>query len=347
MNSIHEFPDKDRVHSEAGEWLAKLDRGLSADEQASLQKWLFESEQNRDVLFNMAKLWDKMDSLSRLSDLFPDVSGSRQPAWRYALAATLALVVAGLAFMQFSDRTQRVVPLSFEVAAEKPKNFAEIYETAVGEYSSVNLPDGTEVILNTNSFVRVDYSVTQRYVLLSRGEAYFTVAEDASRPLTVQAGNRLIRAVGTAFNVEIGGDDIVQIIVTEGRIAIVEEAQTEHGSIPRNRAPAAPLLTQGEAAVLDATEVQIRKVAPEEVAVDLSWREGNLIFQGETLEEAIHEISRYTAVEFEILDERIRTVRVAGLFKAGDINGLLLTLRENFHIPSQRVGTERVLLGAR
>ncbi|MCY4337566.1 MAG: FecR domain-containing protein [Gammaproteobacteria bacterium] len=352
MSSIHEFPDKDRVHSEAGEWLAKLDRGLAADEQASLQKWLFESEQNRDILFNMAELWDKMDSLSRLSDLFPDVSRPRQPAWRYALAATLALVVTGLVFMQFSDRTGPVAPSSFEVATEnpQPKNFAGIYETAVGEYSSVNLPDGTAVILNTNSLIRADYSVTERYVLLARGEAHFKVAEDPSRPLTVQAGNRLIRAVGTAFNVEIGRDNVVEIIVTEGRIAIIEEPQTEHDSTPRNvidLAQKAPLLTQGEAAVLDATKAQIRKVAPEEVAVDLSWREGNLIFQGETLEEAIHEISRYTAVEFEILDERIRTVRVAGLFKAGDINGLLLTLRENFHIPSQRVGTERVLLGTR
>ena len=107
-------------------------------------------------------------------------------------------------------------------------------------------------------------------------------------------------------------------------------------------------ISEGEAAILDSADAKIRKIAPEQVAVDLSWRDGNLIFQGETLEEAIDEISRYTSVEFVIswmID--IRAVRVAGLFKAGDINGLLLTLRENFQIPSQRVGTERVLLGAR
>ncbi|MDE0156923.1 MAG: hypothetical protein OXI88_07175 [Gammaproteobacteria bacterium] len=79
MNKIHEFPNQDKVHSEAGEWLAKLDRGLSDDERVNLQKWLFESKENRTVLFNMAELWDRMDSLSRLSDLFPDVS--RQPPW--------------------------------------------------------------------------------------------------------------------------------------------------------------------------------------------------------------------------------------------------------------------------
>ena len=354
MNKIHEFPNQDKVHSEAGEWLAKLDRGLSDDERVNLQKWLFESKENRTVLFDMAELWDKMDSLSRLSDLFPDVSRQRHPAWRYSLAATLALAIAGLVFMQLTERADRVEPSSSRVAAESlqlpTEDFDEFYETSVGEYSSVNLPDGSGVILNTNSLIKVNYTATERYILLSRGEAHFTIAEDVSRPLTVHAGNRFIRAVGTAFNVEISRHNIVEIIVTEGRIIIVEKPGPGNDGNPPNvimMAQDAPVVSEGEAAILDATNAQIRKIAPEEVAVDLSWREGNLIFQGETLEEAIHEISRYTSVEFEILDESIKAVRVAGLFKAGDINGLLLTLRENFQIPSQRVGTERVLLGAR
>ena len=358
MSKIHELPNQDKLHTEASEWLAKLDRGLSGDERASLQEWLFESEEHQSVLFNMAELWDKMDSLSRLSDLFPDVSRQRPPAWRYALASTtLALVITGLVFLQFTDNAARFSSRSPEPLPDSsqalPEDFNEIYETSVGEYSSVNLSDGTEVILNTNSLIQVNYTGTGRYILLSRGEAHFTVAEDNSRPLTVQAGNRFIRAVGTAFNVELGRYNIVEIIVTEGKIAIIEQSGAGNGGMATATAEvtqAAPVISAGEAAILDATQgqvAQVRKIPHEEVAVDLSWREGNLIFQGETLQEAIHEISRYTSVEFEILDESIKTVRVAGLFKAGDINGLLLTLHENFQIPSQRVGTERVLLGAR
>lgn len=355
MNKIHEFPNQDRIHSEAGEWLAKLDRGLSNNERVALQQWLFENEQKREILFNMAELWDKMDTLSRLSDLFPDVSRQRQPVWRYPLAAAaLLLVIAGLVFLQVIDRPNRVMPSSSRVPADSahpsPQDFDGTYETSVGEYSSVNLADGTEVILNTNSLIQVNYTGSERYILLSRGEAHFTVAEDAVRPLTVHAGNRFIQVVGTAFNVEISRHNIVEVIVTEGRIAIVEQAGAGNGGMPVNIIKIAqdtPVVSEGEAAILDATNAQIRKIAPEEVAVDLSWREGNLIFQGETLEEAIHEISRYTSVEFEILDESIKAVRVAGLFKAGDINGLLLTLRENFQISSQRIGAERVLLGAR
>lgn len=355
MNKIHEFPNQDKIHAEASEWLARLDRGLSADERVKLQQWLVESRENRQTLFDMAELWDKMDSLSRLSDLFPDVSRQRHTTWRYGLAAVTMLLVMGVViFWGLPEYSGRHDPVSARVAAERsqssPGAFDDIYETSIGEHSSVNLPDGTGVVLNTNSHIRVSYTDKERFILLSRGEAHFSVAEDSSRPLTVHAGNRFIRAIGTAFNVEIGRDNIVEIIVTEGKVLIVEQAVSGSTGIPLNKiriAQDAPVVSEGEAAILDSTDAKIRRIAPEEVAVDLSWREGNLIFQGETLEEAIHEISRYTSVEFEILDDNIRAVRVAGLFKAGDINGLLLTLRENFQIPSQRVGTERVLLGAR
>ncbi len=355
MNKIHEFPNQDEIHTEASGWLAKLDRGLSADERVALQQWLVESKENRETLFNMAGLWDKMDSLSRLSDLFPDVSRERHTAWRFSLAVATALLFLGVViFWGLPEYTDHPGSGSPHVMADRsqtpPGAFDDIYETSIGEHSSVNLPDGTEVVLNTNSHIRVNYTDTERFILLSRGEAHFSVADDSSRPLTVHAGNRFIRAVGTAFNVEIGRDNIVEIIVTEGKVLIVKQTALGSAGIPLNKiriAQDAPVVSEGEAAILDSTDARIRKIAPEEVAVDLSWREGNLIFQGETLEQAIDEISRYTSVEFEILDDRIRTVRVAGLFRAGDINGLLLTLQENFQIPSQRVGTERVLLGVR
>lgn len=355
MNKIHEFPNQDKIHSEAGEWLAKLDRGLTDGERVKFQQWLFENSDHREILFNMAELWDKMDSLSRLSDLFPDVSRQHHAPWRYGLAAAAVMLVIGiLVILGLPDRSGRISSTSPAVVVERSQllrgDFDQTYETSIGEYSSVNLPDGTEVILNTNSLVQVNFTDTERYIHLSRGEAHFSVAEDHGRPLTVHAGNRLIQAVGTAFNVEIVRDDIVQIIVTEGKVVIVEQTGSTDKVIPTDvikMAQDAPVISEGEAVVLDSRDAKIRKIAPEEVAVDLSWREGNLIFQGETLEEAIHEISRYTSVEFEILDEHIKAVRVAGLFKAGDINGLLLTLRENFQIPSQRVGAERVLLGVR
>ncbi len=58
---------------EASDWIAKLDRSLTNDEKIALQTWLALTKKNRDVLFEVAQIWDKMDDLSRLSDLFPDL----------------------------------------------------------------------------------------------------------------------------------------------------------------------------------------------------------------------------------------------------------------------------------
>ena len=178
-----------------------------------------------------------MDSLSRLSDLFPDVSRQRHTTWRYGLAAVTMLLVMGVViFWGLPEYSGRHDPVSTRVAAERsqssPGLFDDIYETSIGEHSSVNLPDGTGVVLNTNSHIRASYTDKERFILLSRGEAHFSVAEDNSRPLTVHAGNRFIRAVGTAFNVEIGRDNIVEIIVTEGKVLIVDQAVSGSTGIP-------------------------------------------------------------------------------------------------------------------
>ena len=353
MNNIHQFPEPDRINDEASTWLAKMDRGLSAEEQLTLKNWLAESKEHREVLFKMAEIWDKMDSLSRLQDLFPHVSGQSKFDQRvgFALAASLVLGIGILIVLLYSDIS--ILPGQSESVASETRaieNFDRSYETSIGEYSSAVLPDGTTVVLNTNSLIQTRYTEEERYIVLQRGEAHFDVTEDKARPLIVKAKDKFIRVVGTVFNVEIGKKDAVELTVTEGKVIVIDVASNSVGedpNIPIRLSQDSSVVSEGEAAILDSAEIRIRKIEPEEVATNLSWQEGNLIFEGETLEEAIREISRYTSVEFEILDEKIKAIRVVGLFKAGDINGLLITLSENFHIPYRRVGTERVLLGAR
>ena len=69
-------------------------------------------------------------------------------------------------------------------------------------------------------------------------------------------------------------------------------------------------------------------------------------FSRESLEEAIAEVGRYTEVEFIFLDETSKRQTVSGLFRAGDVDGLLMTLRNNFNITHEQVAGDRVLLRA-
>lgn len=327
-----------RSGDQASDWLARLDRGLSAAEEQELKTWLSQHPDNRRELLRLASLWDKMDSLSLLTELFPPArQPNRRKVFYPAIAASLALlVVAGWL-------VQRSFDWPGTAANPTAANVSSIYETAVGERSTVRLPDQSVLTLNTNSLIKVTYAQTHRLLVLERGEMSIEVAHDPRRPLSVSAGRKVVRAVGTAFNVQIIDSGQVELIVTDGTVMVVDDAVTAPvrtiGTTPRT-------VTKGERVLLGADRETISKVSDSTLSAELSWRQGNLIFRGETLAVAIAEVSRYTPVKFEIADERLKDLRIGGLFKAGDVDGLLATLKENFNIDSERLDAERVLLKA-
>lgn len=346
MTNVYPLSPQKRSVDEASEWLARLDRGLSAAEEQELKTWLAQHAEHRRALLKLASLWDQMDSLSRLTDLFPATHKRQHRKFLYpAMAASLAiLVIAGWLIVQRS-------PDLLTPADRTVDTVASLYETAIGERSTVRLPDQSLLTLNTNSLVRVNYNAMQRVLVLERGEMSIEVAHDARRALSVIAGQKVVRAVGTAFNVQIIDEGQVELIVTEGTVMVadkVEQGGSGSAVDPVRTVGATPrTVTKGERVLLGADRETISKVSDSALSAELSWRQGNLIFRGETLAVAIAEVSRYTPVKFEIADARLNELRIGGLFKAGDVDGLLATLKENFNIDSERLDAERVLLKAR
>ena len=116
-----------------------------------------------------------------------------------------------------------------------------------------------------------------------------------------------------------------------------------------NRLPETALaISKGEKVALDASGQQAEKVLKidaVDIAASLSWRSGNLIFRGETLAEAVAEISRYTDIQFELADDaKLKDIHVAGMFKTGDVNGLLAVFKSNFNISHERLSRDKILL---
>lgn len=349
MSNIIDFPNREQIYDQASLWIARLDRELSAHEQQELTQWLAASEQHRKVLFEMAELWDKMDSLARLADLFqaPQQASphSRKPRFYGAIAASLVLVALVFGWnLPAPQQTSFIAWLHSDQAVVDG-----VYETAVGEHSNVNLPDGSLLVLNTNSRVVVKYSEDHRLFLLERGELNIEVAHDKNRPLSVVAGDKVVQAVGTAFNVRIRNDNEIALLVTDGKVLVAkQEVQQAIEKIVTERLPATSMaVAKGEKVVLGAQQETIAKADDNEINAQLSWRQGNLVFRGETLEDALIEINRYTSVQFEVTDERIKQERIAGLFKAGDVDGLLAALEQNFNIHSQRIGNNKIRLSAK
>jgi len=221
------------------------------------------------------------------------------------------------------------------------------YQTLVGEQQQIQLSDGSQLILNTNSQVKVVYSQKQRLVFLNRGEIHIEVAHAPERPLSVIAGSKVVQAVGTAFDVQRVNSEKVRLWVTEGRVLVTERRLDNIVPLQKIEELSANVIavSKGEKMILTAAaSKKVEQIAESDMNAQLSWRQGNIVFRGETLDEAVLEFSRYSDKKFIIADESLRHVRIAGVFKIGDTERLLSTLRNNFSIEYQYEENNEILL---
>lgn len=342
MNNIYPFQTENQIYDDAALWVTRLDRGLSTEEAEALRQWLSLSPKHKDCLLEMARLWDRMDNLSVLSELFdPPAAKPRagrsiaRAGWAVAASALLLVLAFNLlvpvTLMQ-EPQLQQPLQVSSNVTANT------LYETGIGAHSTVNLPDGTRLLLNTNTQVSVTYSEHERLLVLNKGELLVEVAHDKQRPLRVQVGSRVVEAVGTVFNVYRKDEQDFDVIVTEGRVHVKPLADKTNSAIDKNTGPGViQELGRGEKLSARASKpIAIESIGVAVINDRLSWRDGNLVFRGETLQDALNELSRYTPESFKVVDQRINDVRIAGLYKAGDVDSLLVALKENFNIASMR-----------
>lgn len=80
--------------------------------------------------------------------------------------------------------------------------------------------------------------------------------------------------------------------------------------------------------------------------VRLAWRQGLLIFSGESLEEAVEEIARYTSVEIDIVDPELRAIEIGGQIRVTDTDSMFKALEANFGVKIERLSYNRVQIVA-
>ena len=347
--------DDERLEA-ASRWALKIDEGmLNLDDRAALNVWLDEDPEHHNVLLEVAAVWDKAEVLTRLADMFPlEIKRQQEPPvprhWVWMMGSTVAaslgvLAITAIFLVLHLDNVSTVIT---QTAA---------YETAIGEHKTVLLPDGSEVVLNTDSQISLTFTSAARVLYLERGEIFVRVAKE-DRPLSVIAADQIVQAVGTEFTVEITEDQYVQVMVTEGRVVV--GIQPKPAELPGDTDEVAntfvlpPVLAQlksntfsaGEEVILGDPDFVRKAVTADEIEVKLSWQEGRLIFRSEPLEKALREVERYTTVEFVVLDEALKSKVLSGRFRAGDVDTLLTLLRTNFNIRCEFDGEDRVLLSA-
>jgi transmembrane sensor len=203
------------------------------------------------------------------------------------------------------------------------------YRTAVGGLASVPMADGSKVILNTDSQIHVEVNQHERRVDLERGEAFFEVAKDASRPFVVHAGNKRVVAVGTQFSVRREADDL-QVVVTEGKVRI------ESSGSPQ-------AVVAGTVARASEAGVLLKKEDIAQAEESLSWRTGTLVFREMTLADAVAEFNRYNTHKIVIEDASVGSLEVAGSFRADNVDAFVRLLARGYPLRVEQHNDELII----
>lgn len=303
------------INEEAARWVARIDsRPLDSEVKAELQQWLKHDERHRGALFRALAVWETLGHESTLDpDIWDAVQGSSSTDFHEVEAggSTEELAVPDKGFgrrrllwlggaIAASLVSVSFIPL---VRGSRGGGNHKSIKTLLGETVKVPLQDGSLVVVNTTSRLEVAQSSDLRSVRLEKGEAWFHVAKDATRPFVVSAGDIRVRAVGTAFSVR-RREDGADVQVTEGTVEVWSEEQSERRSLISAGVRTFVSEEAGaQALVEDAAEIERQ----------LAWREGALKFQGNTIGEAVAEFNRYNVTKLEV-DPALADEKIVGRF---------------------------------
>ena len=319
-----------QIEEEAATWLIRRDSAAGANDDAEFTAWLAADVRHRAAYVRLTAAFDRTARLKNLrrdgmpidADLLarpgrPSFKSVRGPWW--SLAAAVAMVSVAVTWWWLQQ------------------GGAQTYRTEVGDMSRVILSDGSAVTLNTDSELRVRFTDAKRTVTLLRGEAQFAVAHNALRPFEVLARDRVVRAVGTVFDVRMSGEQSMTVLVTEGRVGVVPQASAETSA-------ATTIIEAGEVITASAGSLKVTRLSAAEASRRMAWRNDQLAFQGETLAEAVAEFNRYNRRQIRIEDSSLEQINVGGSFKPRDIDSFVAALERSFGIKVKSSDSRSVVL---
>jgi transmembrane sensor len=190
--------------------------------------------------------------------------------------------------------------------------------TGVGIRDSMTLIDGTRVVLGPLSSVKVGsgYGSTSREVEV-RGDAWFDVVHDTSRPFTVRAGSATIVDVGTTFAVRSDDPAGVSVSVSEGAVSLREmNTPVSQGVI----------LKAGDNGLLqtDGSVIARRGSASED---DVAWMKGRLVFRDATITQVAASMRKWYGIELKVADKALNNRHLTATFAGESPERVLETIR--------------------
>jgi transmembrane sensor len=303
-----------RIHADAVVWVTQLhgpDRDTNLE--ARVRRWMAEDRRHAAAFERVTDDWQQNGNipwhpLRRVSE---PARGRKRLRTAAAALAGMAALCAALACTIYLLRDDTLT-------------------TGPSEQRIVDLTDGSQVTLNANSRVVVQFDEGARKITLKRGEALFDVAKDRSRPFVVIAGDRKVIAVGTSFEVrrEESAGSTFAVTLVEGHVAI--EPISSPNALPNASGNGVTLLNPGER--LRFAGATNQSLDSPSIGRVTAWRRGQLIFDNTSLGEAAAEFNRYGTRKLAIEGAAVQSLRVGGVFKISDPYSFALSMAGTYRL---------------
>ena len=348
-NTFNEASIEERLFEEASARFLCIRAANTAEEiaemHAELDEWIAESPLHQKAYAKVETVWGVIgenatgpDMMIARRDALYRAKKTAQIHWNegvkiYRYAAIAAIILVAVA----------AVPLFHLIESGRSDN----YTTTVGEIRFLTLTDNSRILLDAETRLTVDYSLSQRAIELLHGQAHFEVAKDKRRPFKVNAGEQTVIALGTAFNMEFLNDQLLVTLV-EGRVSIAPERQStliEEQSrhvVVAQETPVSHELIPGQQLIVRDGVLELKQEVNLEMTT--AWQRGKLIFENEPLSMAVARMNRYSHIKIMVQDEEIDSLGVSGVFNVGDVGAFVEALEAYFPIVVARNGTESVHL---
>jgi transmembrane sensor len=313
---------KDQEWADAAAWLSgeetsndEAARILLSEDGEIMKKWNDLKNEDTDKI-DVDKAWDK---LNRQIETVSPVTPVRRLSFMHALIriAAMVIIVAGLGW------------LLFEVAAPGK---VSVLSSSDERNIEVPLPDGSKVYLNRNSqlIYPEKFGSNSRKVTL-KGEAFFEISHEASRPFIIDAGNARVSVLGTSFNVITdNGNNEVEVYVSAGKVMLT----SNDGS--RN-------LTLEPGYIGRLSENNTSRVLNTNVNY-MSWNTDRLVYDGEKLGVVFSDLKHAYNLNIVASDPAINDYRLTSQFERQPGDTIIKVICTTFNLHSVREGDIYYLL---
>jgi ferric-dicitrate binding protein FerR (iron transport regulator) len=282
-----------------------------------------------DVDAEWANMKDKMEEVEARREAEDDrprrsTRSRRRPSrwqrstWGARILAAVLLVIGGLWFAQ---------SLWQGPAGDDAPEYRTVV-TKHGERSHLQLADGSRVMLNVDSKLRLPTPFNDRHRTVElTGEAYFDVETDSARPFIVKTGDAAVRVRGTAFNVRGYPDEgTVQVAVTEGGVSFQPKAEAGDTT--------AVELNSGEVGWMDEANTMVHTQVVD-VSPYIGWTEGRLVFDNTPLPKVARQLERWYGLEVRVQDPALDSLHLTANLKSQSMRDVLDVVAATFDIRYQ------------